>query len=407
MKLELNDKTLRTILIVVGVLTILIIFLIIRSRSRYLYPETDATVTASTIYTTYQSALTACETQYARDKLNGVAEATAAATRDTCITGPTTTYIKARCPILDTANSRGTLTAAQKGLMTDYDTKNTALSTTITNIKSKYVEFFTPTGSSTSPIGSVALTATSSSMAPATGSKTFTVSGANPFAATNPVIIYAADDSTINMTGTVTTVAPFVVNVTAANGATAKTSWLITAPDKFPFATLSSSSINIDNPSIGGTRTADTDAVATAANVADYIVKKARDAEIAGATRAFMQGVCPDYFKMTSVNSGTAYDYTRYTFTPANVTAQSIVQWAKRAAVMDSSGTAVPLLKFTTGTNSNQTFTMTGGSDVDGQTNDPYASTTQAMKAWQIAKNNGPGSGVASGTAFAYPAAAV
>jgi hypothetical protein len=345
MKLVLDDKTFRMILIGVGIIVVLITFVILRSRSRFVYPESTAPTgsPASGAYATFVNAINGCATTLTNSKIslgipdNITTSAAAAAgsystqpfiTSDTCIATATNTYLTNRCPqILSSYVDTG---AAK----TTYDN-------TVIAIRQAYSSRFTD----------------------------------------------------------------------ADNGS-------------FASASFSSSTINAEHkPNYSsGTLTGYTqDTIGTpATSYAAYVVRKARDADLAGATRRYIAESCQGYYNVNistgSATFGLSDLYRDWDFNSAAVTNANIITWAKRAGFITSVtnttvGTAGPLYKYQTGA-TNPLPTVTNGgtyngatatvSDIDKSTND---STNSAQTVYKVARYNGPGSTVKSSPTYSAAAA--
>ena len=92
---QLNDKTLRKILI--GVAIVAVIILIVNGlyrRSNYVFPPTDTAQEDNTLNTQVQE----CQTTYSQAILAGTDATTAQAALKTCVSGKVSTYITAKSP---------------------------------------------------------------------------------------------------------------------------------------------------------------------------------------------------------------------------------------------------------------------------------------------------------------------
>lgn len=339
MKLVISNRTIGILLVVLFILVVLIIFLVYRSRSKYVWPEasTPANSTAAAAYAAYQTAVTGCNNTYAAETIANNANATT--NKTTCLENATRTYLKARCPVVDTSLSGTPLTTAltNLGLSSIYTPARSAFDTDITNIRSAFLTVFT-----TPPTWPVTLTTS-------------------------------------------------VVNVDPS-----------------------------DYPS-GGSPT-------TAADLSTYLIKKARDAAIAGATRKFIAAVCGEYYKTTDNGNSTdafkAWAYPTVSTSPSGLTNQvttaDVLLWVKRAGWNGplSAGAAAtdnPYYKWSAGaggTTTNPWFSVTGAKDInynkvkDSSTGAVLAS-QPTYKVWEVARYNGPGSTVDNtnnAVAVVYPA---
>lgn len=323
MKLVISNRTIGILLVVLFILVVLIIFLVYRSRSKYVWPEASTPAgSAASAYTTYQSAVTACNSTYAAAVIAGTS--TAATDKTTCLENATRTYLKARCPIVDTSLTSATLSTAlgNLGLSSIYTSAKSAFDTDITNIRSAFLTVFT-----TPPTWPVPLTTS-------------------------------------------------VVNVDPS-----------------------------DYPS-GGSPT-------TAADLSTYLIKKARDAAIAGATRKFIAAVCGEYYKTTDNGNSTdafkAWTYPTVSTSASGLTNQvtvaDVLLWVKRAGwngplTSGAAATDNPYYKWETsgGTPTNTLFNVTGARDINyGKVKDSSTgavlATQPTYKVWEVARYNGPGSG--------------
>lgn len=322
MKLVLNDRTIRTILIASGIIIALLLFVILRSRSAYVYKDT--TTPAPTGYTSFDTDIQTCATTFFNTKIqnnipDGVNATTdagyssltpaqqtaltaAITTRDTCVQTATSTYIKSRCPAVDPAKS---ITDAAVQALPGYTAAKSAYDADIVAIRQAYGPIFS-------------------------------------------------------------------------------------APPTWPVAPGSTTvNLEVKTTYSGGTFSGVTDPAPT--DYSQYLIKKARDADIAGATRKFVATVCPNYYDVNIAGGTTTQTptnkYKDWTFTPANVTGANVIAWAKRAGFLDATGTAQPLYKYSSGANPEFNLT-TGVKDIDGQTTD---SSNQAIPNWKVARFNGPG----------------
>lgn len=338
MKLVIDKKTMWFALVVFVILISLIIFLIFRTRSKYVWPEVAAAAAAFPTtpipirgaYDGYVSNVTTCNNQYAENLVR--TPATAAATKQTCLENATSIYLKGRCPAIDPRYADGT--AASESALTSfypgtYASAKQAFTTRVTNIR---VAFLT--------------------------------------AMTNP-----------------STYVPWPTGF---------------AP--------SASTVNVD--------TSGNPPDTTPTDYAAYLVKKARDAAIAGATRAYIATLCSDYYKTSNVATGitsdssaafAAWDYQSATISSGQITGQAILDWVKKAGFLDPvSGTEKPLYKYMAVSaatpDGNTLFKATNAKDINYQKTSPIITGQPVYKTWEVARYNGPGSTIVTGTTAASPA---
>lgn len=328
MKLDISRRTLGIALVVITLLIVLIVFLVFRSRSKYVWPEASSAAAVSTsAYTTYVTGITNCNQVYSAAMIAAGTDATqqsaAGTAKTTCIEGITRTYLKSRCLAVDTDPNVQNDTTLSKAYGENYTKVKSAFTTDITNIRSAFLNIFS-----------------------------------NPPTSGWPVA-------------------------------------------------LSSSTVNVE-PN-------DT----TPTDFTQYVIKKARDAAIAGATRKYIASLCPEYFKTNdkgdSTNAFKAWTYPAVSTDATGalkpqVTAQQVIDWAKRAGwkkvAADGSVSEEPLYKWPGNISITPSYTAGGAKDIDyGKTG--MGATTPTYKNYEVARYNGPGSTIATGTTDAVSVAYV
>lgn len=175
---------------------------------------------------------------------------------------------------------------------------------------------------------------------------------------------------------------------------------------------LSSTTVTIDpaDSVAGGIWSPANSGSPTVAEYATYLVRKARDAAIAGATRKYIALSCTDYFMSGDglTNLGPAYaawDYAAYSPNSGGnyITNADVLAWVKRAGFVNAAGTETPYYKYASG-NTNTVYNAANTAyDVTTVAGTP----TSNKKPYEVARYNGPGSAATTGnTAAGYTGAA-